>query len=128
MTVEKQELSAAITAFEEALARNDADGFDARVSSEWVIIEGGGNVIDRASFLAAMRCGALVHDAVRFDESELRLFDRAATWTARARGHGRYQGAAFDFDERSTDLWIYRDDCWVCVLTQLTRIAPSPAI
>ena len=52
------------------------------------------------------------------------VFDRAAAWTARARGHGRYQGAAFDFDERSTDLWIYRDDCWACVLTQLTRIAP----
>ena len=59
MTAPQQELSAAITAFEDALARNDADGFDARISSDWVIIEGGGSVIDRASFLATMRTAPL---------------------------------------------------------------------
>jgi hypothetical protein len=124
---QQQELSAAIVAFESALARNDAAGFDARIASDWVIIEGGGTVIDRASFLATIRSGALVHDAVRFDERDLRLFGRAAIWTARARGSGRYNGAAFDFDERSTDMWIYRDGRWVCVLTQLTPIAHDPA-
>jgi len=122
----QQELSTAIIAFEDALARNDAAGFDARITSDWVIIEGGGSVIDRASFLATIRSGTLVHDAIRFDERELRQFDQAATWTARARGSGRYNGAAFDFAERSTDFWIYVDSHWLCALTQLTRIAPNP--
>ena len=116
----------AISSFAGALARNDADAIEALTGDEWLIVEGQGGIVGRERFLAALRSGSLRHDYMRYREERMIPLGEAMLWIARVDGAGHYDGRAFSFSERSSDLWVRRGDRWVCVFTQLTPIAATP--
>ena len=116
-------LDDAVASLTQAMIDDDASEVARWLSDDWVIIDGDGGVIGRARFLAVIASGALVHDAMAFDEVQVRRVGGARLWIARARGHGLYRGQRFTFDERSTSVWARRNGRWTCRLTQLTPIA-----
>ena len=109
-----------------ALRRNDVPALERVLSPDWLIIDSDGRPISRERFLAVLRSGELSHSAMRSSEEQVRMIGDTAIQMVRAEGQGTYRGQPFTFTERSTDVWTWVDDHWVCALTQLTRIAPPP--
>lgn len=106
-----------------AILRNDAEAISRFISEDWVIIGPEGNVIERARFLEVIQSGELTHDSMESEACRVRVYGDMALVTAVARSSGKYKGDAFVTNERSTSVFVHKDGCWVCVLTQLTPIA-----
>jgi ketosteroid isomerase-like protein len=109
--------------FDLALRRNDVPALERMLSPDWLIIDSNGNQISRDRFLRVLRSGELSHSAMQSSEARVRIYGDSAVLTARADGQGTYRGNSFQFSERSTDVWLWVDGRWLCVLTQLTRIS-----
>jgi ketosteroid isomerase-like protein len=118
-------LEQAVNSLTVAIAANDVETVDRILSDDWEIIDATGSMIDKERFVGAVRSGELVHEAMALDETRVRIVGDSTLWIARARGSGRYRGARFTFDERSTSLWEMRSGRWTCLFTQLTAIAPQ---
>ena len=112
--------------FAAALRRNDVAMLEHVLSPDWTIIDSDGRPISRERFLAVLRSGELSHSEMRSSEEQVRIIGDTAIEIARAEGKGTYRGQPVSFTERSTDVWTWVKDHWVCALTQLTRIAPPP--
>ena len=108
--------------FELALQRNDVPALERVLSPDWLIIDSDGHLISREQFLRLLRSGELSHSAMQSSDLRVRVYGDSAVITALANGHGSYRGQAFDFAERSTDVWIWTNGRWLCAFTQLTRM------
>lgn len=111
--------------FSAALARNDGASLLTLLSEDWKIISGDGSTITKARFLSVLSSGELKHDTMTFNARSIRVYDNVAVVTEHARSGGLYKGAVFHTDEVSTDIIVNNNGHWICVLTQLTTIAPK---
>jgi hypothetical protein len=110
--------------FSAALAGNDVGALEHYVSDDWRIVSGDGVVISRARFLSVVASGDLKHEKMSSQDQTIRLYGDTALVTARTQSAGSYKGAAFRTDEIGTDVIVRDHGRWVCVLTQLTTVAP----
>ena len=118
-----------IKAFEEAMSsaigRNDAGALEHYLSSDWTIVSGSGLIITRSTFLQVMAGGDLVHQSMAPQGQTIRIHGNFAVVTARIQSGGTYKGIGFHNDEINTDVLAKEHGHWVCVLRQLTTVAPT---
>jgi hypothetical protein len=59
----------------------------------------------------------LRHRAYEVSEPRVRLYGNAALVTTKVHNAGTFGSKPFDVMERETDVWIWKDGSWKCVLT-----------
>jgi len=108
--------------FGEAMIQNDAEATGRILSDDWIIIDPDGGVIDKSRFLDVIKSGALKHEAMDSEDIRVRTYPNTATVTAVTHTRTKYLGKEFTTHERSTDVFVKKDERWQCVLTHLTTL------
>ncbi|MGH9813329.1 MAG: nuclear transport factor 2 family protein [Candidatus Acidiferrales bacterium] len=122
---EKEELIDLSHAWDRAMVENDAEAIGRYMADDWVIIGSDGRVGDKATFLALVKSGALTHDVMESHDLNVRVYGDAAVVTARGVSEGKYQGQPFRERERVSCVFVRQGGQWRCVLTHLSRLAPT---
>ena len=120
-----EELSTFEQEFNQAVAANDAAAIGRLVADDWVIVDADGTVIDRSRFISAIESGALTHESMESTDLEVRVHGDTAVVTGITTSKGQYLGEGFTTRERATDVLVRLDGRWLCVFSQLTRVASS---
>ncbi|KUM80340.1 nuclear transport factor 2 family protein [Streptomyces curacoi] len=116
-------LTAAAHGWAAAMVSNDAVRIAEFMADDWVIVSESG-ISTREQFLALVESGDLTHSA--FDlvgEPRVRVYGDSAVVTARVTNTAHYRGERFDADEWTTDVFVRRNDRWLCVLSHITAAA-----
>jgi len=101
-----------------ALRDNDADGIARCLSDDWAVISARGGVGEGKSiFPEGIKTGFLRHTAYEASEPRVRLYGDIALVTTKLHNAGTFGGKPFDVMERQTDVWLWKDGGWKCVLT-----------
>lgn len=109
--------------FSQAVAANDVAAIGRFVADDWVIVDADGNVIDRQRFLSVIESGALTHESLESTDLEVRVHGDTAVVTGITTSKGQFLGQGFTTRERATDVLARLDGRWVCIFSQLTRVA-----
>jgi ketosteroid isomerase-like protein len=114
-----------VMAAEDALARamreNDADGIARWLSDDWAVISGKGGVGEgKTIFPEGIKQGYLTRKTFDISEPRVRLYGNVAYVTTKLKTSGMFGGKPFDVTERQTDIWVWKDGAWKCVLTHET--------
>ena len=109
-----------------ALATNDVPAMNEFAAEDWMIIGAEGTVTTKATFLAVVKSGDLVHDQMTLDIETVRIYGETAIATGIARSGGTWKGHRFATHERSTDVFVKIGGRWLCVFTQLTALPEKP--
>ena len=108
--------------FGEAMIQNDVEAIGRILSDDWIIIDPEGGVVDKSRFLDVIKSGALKHEAMDSEDIRVRTYPNTATVTAVTHTRTKYLGKEFTTHERSTDVFVKKDERWQCVLTHLTTL------
>ena len=111
--------------FTQAVAANDVAAIGRLVADDWVIVDADGRVIDRARFLSVIESGALSHESMESTDLEVRLHGDTEVITGITTSKGQFMGQRFTTLERATDVLARLDGRWLCVFSQLTRVASA---
>ncbi|MEY9991245.1 uncharacterized protein (TIGR02246 family) [Streptomyces sp. V4I8] len=106
-----------------AMVSNDPARIAHFMADDWVIVSESG-VSTREQFLALVESGDLTHSAFQIiGDPRIRVHGDSAVVTARITNTAHYRGERFDADEWTTDVFVRRDDRWLCVLSHITAAA-----
>ena len=101
-----------------ALRDNDADGIARCLSDDWAVISARGAIGEGKSiFPEGIKSGFLKHTAYEVSEPRVRLYGNVALVTTKLHNAGTFGDKPYDVLERQTDVWLWKDGGWKCVLT-----------
>ena len=105
-----------------ALRDDDPDGIARLLSDDWVVISARGEVGEGKSiFPNAIKSGHLKHTAYESSEPRVRVYGNVALVTTRLHNAGSSvvgsEHKPYDAMEIQTDVWLWKDGGWKCVLT-----------
>lgn len=119
----RSELLAVADDWAAAIVSNDASRIGRFMADEWVIVSDSG-FSSKDDFLSVVASGELTHSAMdAVTEPRIRAYDETAVFTARVTNTAHHRGQRFDADEWTTDVFVRRDGCWLCVLSHITAAA-----
>ena len=121
------ELIALATEWDRAMVENDVDAIGRYMADDWTIIGSDGSVGDKASFLALVQSGVLIHDVMESHDMRVRVYGDAAVIVSRGVSGGTYQGQPFRELERVSCVFVRNEERWRCVLTHLSRLSQRDA-
>jgi ketosteroid isomerase-like protein len=93
---------------------------DALLHPDYVIIQPGGKVEDKAETLASLQTGDRTWEIARSDQMDVRIYGETAVVIGRWRGKGQNQGTVFDYLARFLSVWRYTAGMWRNVAFQST--------
>jgi len=110
-----------------AMRDNDADGIARCLSDDWAVISARGGVGEGKSiFPDGIKSGYLTRKTFEASEPRVRLYGNVALVTTKLHTAGMFGGKPFDVMERQTDVWLWKDGGWKCVLTHETFEGDPP--
>ena len=117
------ELIALATEWDRAMVENDFEAIGRHMADDWTIIGSDGSVGDKASFLALVQSGALIHDVMESHDMRVRVYGDTAVVVSRGVSGGTYEGQPFHALERVSCVFVRDEGRWRCVLTHLSRLS-----
>jgi ketosteroid isomerase-like protein len=106
-----------------AIRENNADGIARWLDSSWAVVSANGGLGEGASiFPDGISQGVLTRTTFGTSDPRVRIYDNVALVTTKVKTSGMFGGKAFDVLERQTDVWLWKDGGWKCVLTHETRV------
>jgi ketosteroid isomerase-like protein len=106
-----------------AIRENNADGIARWLDKDWGVVSARGDMGEGPSiFPDGIKAGVLTRTTFETSEPRVRVFDNVALVTTKVRTSGMFGGKPFDVVERQTDVWLWKDGGWKCVLTHETLI------
>ena len=124
------ELREAIRHYDDALRRGDAAAAQQFWASEYVFINPRGERVSRDARIANLREKRTSLDTVAHAPQEevihIYMDGKMAVYTTRLAIDGRYGGKAEQGEFRALVVWIFRDDRWQQLASQMTPILPAP--
>jgi hypothetical protein len=107
-------------AWNQAVQQKDRGALNMLLGPELLYIDYDGTLMDRDAYLASVQSPS-IHPARIFSESmNARLFNTAAVVSGVYREEGTRDGKPYLLRERFTDIWVRRNESWVCVASQST--------
>jgi ketosteroid isomerase-like protein len=104
--------------FARAMQNNDSEGIARCLSDDHAVISAFGGVNEGKSiFPEGVKQGCLTHKAYEVSEPRVRLYGNVAWVTTKVHDAGTNNDKHFDVMERKTDVWVWKDGSWKCVLT-----------
>jgi ketosteroid isomerase-like protein len=114
-------LEAVSAAWEQAMISNEAEAIGRFMADEWVIVSEHG-MTTKEKFLAVVASGDLTHETFKGEITSVREYGEAAVVTGRVKNNGHYKGQPFSADEWTTDVFVKRNDTWLCVHSHITTV------
>lgn len=106
-----------------ALRENDADAIVRYLSDDWAVVTTHGDIGEgKEVFPSGIKSGYRTLKVFEISEPRVRLFGDTALVTAKVRIAGTFGGKPFDIGERQTDVWVWKDGAWKCVLTHESNL------
>jgi ketosteroid isomerase-like protein len=106
-----------------ALRENDADAILRYLSDDWAVITTHGDIGEgKMIFPSGIKSGYRTLKTFEISEPRVRLFGDTALVTTKVRIAGIFGGKPFDIGERQTDVWVWKDGAWKCVLTHESNL------
>jgi ketosteroid isomerase-like protein len=103
--------------FATALQNNDTLGIVRMLDNDWAVITSHGDIAEGPDvFPSGIRSGHRLLNAQEVSEPRVRLFGNVALVTAKVRIVVR--GKPREYNERQTDVWLWKNGAWKCILTQ----------
>jgi ketosteroid isomerase-like protein len=122
----KNEAQQAIIEAEEHLAAAslnlDLSVFEQLLHPDYVIVQPGGNVENKAETMASLASDTRHWQVARSDEMELRVYGDTAVVTGRWTGKGQNGDEPFDYQARFLSVWVKENRQWCNVAFQSTPI------
>lgn len=106
-----------------AMRDNDAAAISRLLDDSWAVIATSGGVGEGSSiFPDGIKSGYLTRKTYELSEPRVRLYGDTALVTTKVKTSGMFQGKPFDVTERQTDVLLWQNGGWKCVLTLETKI------
>ncbi len=107
---------------EEALAKaiqeNNAEAIQSYMAEGWAVVSGRGGLGEGNSvFPDGIKSGTLTRKTFEISDPRIRMYGKMVLITTKVATSGVFAGKPFDVQERQTDVWIWMDGRWMCVLT-----------
>jgi len=122
----KNEAQQAIIEAEEHLAAAslnlDLSVFEQLLHPDYVIVQPGGNVENKAETMASLASDTRHWQVARSDEMEVRVYGDTAVVTGRWTGKGQNGDEPFDYQARFLSVWVKEAGQWRNVAYQATKI------
>jgi ketosteroid isomerase-like protein len=106
--------------WDEAMVSNNIDEIARFMSDDWVIVGTEGGITSKPEFLEWIKSGDVTHHRMDADEIRIKIYGDTGVITSRGTSAGHYKGQPFDLYEWSSNVFIYKEEKWSCVLTMLT--------
>ena len=119
------ELAAIAAAWDDAMVSNDAEAIGRFMADDWLIVGADGGTTDKPTFLEQVRSGRLQHDTMTTVDLQVRRYGHVAVLLAMGDSAGLFDGHRFHEHERQSNVFVRSNGDWRCVLTHLSRLAPS---
>lgn len=116
------EVAQALEALRLAALANDADKLDSLMSDDCTLIVGSGRLVMKPQYLAFVRGGSIVFDALSFEDVAIRVYGNTAVVTHVVDIKERLAGAATGGRFRTTRVLVKGDRGWRMVAIQSTRM------
>lgn len=114
---------AADLALARAMQANDSAGIISLLDKDWAVIATTGAIAEGPQvFPSGIASGYLTRTKFVLSEPRVRVFGDTAVVTSKVALAGVFKGKPFDVAERQTDVWVWRDGAWKCVLTHETKL------
>jgi ketosteroid isomerase-like protein len=114
---------AADEALAHAMQANDGDGITRWLDKDWAVIATTGGIGEGPQvFPSGIKSGYLIRKTFETSEPRVRVFGDTAVVTTKVRLSGVFNNKEFEVGERQTDVWVWRDGGWKCVLTHETKL------
>jgi ketosteroid isomerase-like protein len=121
------EFQAVEDVFNAAVISNKVDEISKCISSDWVLVDAQGGIIQRQGFFYAVEQGLLLHTTMSKEILRVKIYNDIALVTGRGKNTGFFKGEPIKADEWITDIYKKENDKWVCVLTHLTPVIEKQA-
>lgn len=106
-----------------AIRDNNPDAILRLLDSSWAVIATSGGLNEGPSiFPDGIKAGFLTRKTFEISEPRVRLYGDVALITSKVVTSGTLGGKPFDVTERQTDVLVWKDGMWKCVLTHETKI------
>jgi ketosteroid isomerase-like protein len=105
-----------------AVEKNDADVIARFLADDFVFIGPRGNLQERMPHLDDFRSGRLAIEAVKIEETRIRVYGDAAVVSSRFLIKGKFVGMDITGPYRFTDTWVKLHGRWLSVARQQTHI------
>jgi ketosteroid isomerase-like protein len=109
----------------ESYVNRDVAFLERHIADDYVGTFPDGTVLDKQSEIDALSSGAVILEEMRANEMSVRVYGEAAVITGRSTIKAQVKGQDESGEYRFTDVWVKRNDRWVAVASQVTRIAAS---
>lgn len=116
------EVAQALEALRLAALANDADKLDALLSDDCTLIVGPGRLVMKPQYVAFVRGGSIIIDALAFEDVAIRVYGNTAVVTLVVDIRERVGGAPTAGRFRSTRVLVKGDRGWRFVAVQGTRM------
>ena len=110
-----------------AMSKNDIQGIEAALDDDWVVVATSGGMDEGKNvFPDGIKSGYLKRDSFELIDPRVRVYGNTALVTSKVKLSGVFGGKPFDIMERQTDMLVWKDGAWKCVLTHETKMeAPA---
>jgi len=110
-----------------AMSKNDIQGIEDMLSDDWIVIAtSGAKAEGKDVFPDGIKSGHLIRKTFELVDPRVRLYGNTALVTSKVKLSGVFGGKPFDIMERQTDVLVWNDGAWKCVLTHETKMETPP--
>jgi ketosteroid isomerase-like protein len=111
--------------WDKVIVAKDEKAVAGNMAEDFRIIDGHGNVENKAQFVAGIMDPKLTIDPYTVEDFEIRFYGDVALLSGRTLMTGRYDGEKFTSNYRYIDIYVKRAGAWKIVSVQITRYPPK---
>ena len=105
-----------------AMRNNDSAGIENMLDDDWIVVATSGGIGEGKNvFPDGIKSGYLTRKTFELVDPRVRLYGNTALVTSKLKLSGVFRGKPFDIMERQTDVLVWKDGSWKCVLTHETK-------
>jgi ketosteroid isomerase-like protein len=122
---DEAELTRLSNEWDKAIVAKQQKAIADNMAEDFRIIDGHGNVENKAQFVAGVMDAKLTIDPYTVEDFEVRFYGDVALLSGRTLMTGTYDGEKFTSNYRYIDIYVKRKGGWKIVSVQITRYPPT---